>query len=96
MKIAELFLTVHSDEFKASASFRVASVTPKTLKVEGRQTAKLGPRTAHVPLTIEIPPDTPAEDHLGTQIGPLAKILLDTGLPENKQLKILVRYAVEE
>lgn len=92
---AQLLLTVRSDNL-ASADFRVASIAPKTLHVHVGKLEKLGSHTGHIPLTIEIPPGTPPEDHLGTEIGPLAKILLDTGLPEDKQLKILVRYAVED
>jgi hypothetical protein len=90
---AQLFLTVRSDALK-QANFRVTKVVPKTLKVTLGKMQSIGPNVGRVPLTIEIPPGSPPDDHLGTQIGPLAKIMLDTGLAENEQMRILVRYAV--
>jgi hypothetical protein len=90
-----LYLTVRGDALK-QADFRVEKVSPPTLKATLGQMEHEGPDVGRVPLNIEIPPGTPPEDHLGTQIGPLAKILIGTGLPESKQLRILVRYAIEE
>ena len=90
-----LYLMLRGDALK-QANFRVDKIQPATLKVTVGKLEKLGADVGRVPLTIEIPPGTPPEDHLGTALGSLARIYLDTGLPDNKQLLILVRYAVEE
>lgn len=90
-----LYLTVRGDALK-HADFRLAEASPNTLKVTVGKMEKLGAEIGRIPLTIEIPPGTPPEDHLGTQIAPLARVLLDTGLLDNKQMRIFVRYAVED
>ncbi|HEX3997992.1 MAG TPA: DUF1573 domain-containing protein [Pirellulales bacterium] len=92
---AVLYLMIRGDALK-QADFRVAKVVPTTLKATVGKLQKLKADVGRVPLTIEIPPGTPSEDHLGTPIAPLARIFLDTGLPDNKQMQILVRYAIEE
>lgn len=89
------YLMIRGDALK-QANIRLDKVSPQTLKVSVGKLEKLGPDVGRVPLTIEIPPGTPPEDHLGTQLAPLARIFLDTGLPEPKEMRLLVRYAVEE
>lgn len=91
----EAFLMVRGDALK-QADIRLQKVVPDTLKVTVGKLEKLGPDVGRVPLTIEIPPGSRPEDHLGTQLAPLARIFLDTGLPEPKEMRLLVRYAVEE
>jgi len=90
-----VYLTLRGDALK-QADVRLDKVLPETLKVTVGKLEKFGPDAARVPLTIEIPPGSRPEDHLGTQLGTLAQIFLDTGLAEPKQMRLLVRYAVEE
>jgi hypothetical protein len=90
-----LYLMIRGDALK-QADIRLNNVVPKTLKVSVGKMEKMGPEVGRVPLMIEIPPGSRPEDHLGTQLGPLARIFLDTGLPDDKQMRILVRYAVEQ
>jgi hypothetical protein len=92
---AVLYLTVRGDALK-QADFRLNKVMPDTLKVTVGKMEKWGPDAGRVPLTIEIPPGSQPVDHQGTELAPLAQIFLDTGLPDNKQMRLLVRYAVEE
>jgi hypothetical protein len=47
-------------------------------------------------LTIEVPRGARAVNHLGNDQGKLARVILDTGLPDAPQLQILVRYVVKE
>ena len=52
-----------------TSDLRLDKVTPSTLKVTVGKLEKLGPDVGRVPLTIEIPPGSRPEDHLGTQLG---------------------------
>lgn len=90
-----IYLTLRGDALK-QADVRLDKVLPETLKVTVGKTEKFGPDAARVPLTIEVPAGSRPEDHLGTQLGTLARIFINTGLSEPKQMRLLVRYAVEE
>jgi hypothetical protein len=90
-----LYLMIRGEAMK-QANIRLDKVLPDTLKVTVGKLEKIGPDAARVPLTIEIPAGSRPEDHLGTDLASLARIFLDTGLAEPKQMRLLVRYAVEE
>jgi hypothetical protein len=90
-----IYLTLRGDALK-QADVRLDKVLPETLKVTVGKTEKFGADAARVPLTIEIPPGSRPENHLGTELAKLARIFVDTGLSEPKQMRLLVRYAVEE
>jgi hypothetical protein len=49
-----------------------------------------------IPLTIEIPPGAPPANHLGSDQGKLGEVILKTGHPEVKQLRINLHFAVEK
>ncbi len=54
-----------------------------------------GGAVVRIPLTIEIPPDTPDANYLGSP-GKLGRIVLETTHPEAKQVRLLVQVAVEK
>jgi Protein of unknown function (DUF1573) len=90
----ELYLLVR-DEAQAKAQIAIADCPPPLKLIVG-QPEKLDAAATKVPLTLELPRGTRPVDHWGTQDGKLARILLDTGLADTKQLQILVQYIVVE
>jgi hypothetical protein len=48
------------------------------------------------PVTIVIPPGSPSANHLSAKVGKLGEIILETTHPEAKQIKVPIRFAVEE
>ena len=76
---------------------KLAKAAPAPLKVTIGKREPLTPTTSRIALTIEIPRGARPVNHLGSsEEAKLARILLDTGLPEPKQLQILVQFLVEE
>jgi hypothetical protein len=74
----------------------VGEVSPSFIKVTiGEKRAINDGAVVQVPVTVEIPPGSPAANHLGSSIGKLARITLETTHPEAKQVKLPVRFAVE-
>jgi len=47
-----------------------------------------------IPISITIPAGSPACNHLGSQLGGLGRIVLETGHPDVPKLTIPVRVAV--
>jgi hypothetical protein len=90
----EFYLLVR-DEAQAKAQITVAD-SPSPLKTAVGKPEKLDAAATKVPVTIEVPRGSRPVDHWGTQDGKLARVLLDTGLPDAKQLQILVQYIVVE
>lgn len=76
---------------------RVGEVQPPFLKVSVGKPEPIGDGAViKFPLTIEIPPGSPSANHLGSKVGKLAQIVLETTHPEAKQVKVPVRFATEE
>jgi Protein of unknown function (DUF1573) len=76
---------------------KVREASPKWLKITiGEPTDLGGGELVRVPITVEIPPGSPAENHMGNQQGKLGEILIDTGHPEAPSLRLQVRFAVGE
>jgi Protein of unknown function (DUF1573) len=92
---AELFLLVR-DVAQDKVNLKLTGPTLEPLKVTIGKLEKLPPSAARIPLTIEVPRGARAVNHLGNDQGKLARVILDTGLPDAPQLQILVRYVVEE
>jgi hypothetical protein len=90
----ECYLLVR-DDAQAKAHLTVA-VSPPPLKVTVGKPEKLDAAATKIPITLEVPRGSRPVDHWGTQDSKLARILLDTGLPDVKQLQILVQYIVVE
>ena len=76
--------------------FNPLEVTPSWLKVSlGQWTEINNGAVILIPLMIEIPPESPPANHLGSEQGPLGKIILETTHPQVPKLQIFVRFAVE-
>ncbi len=91
---AKLFLMVRGTP-AADVRLKIDSIKPDDLQATLGAAEKLSPTVARVPLAIEIPPGSRPVAHLGNQQGHLVQLFIDTGLAEPKQLRILIRYAVE-
>jgi hypothetical protein len=75
----------------------VGEVEPDFLRVTiGEKTEINQGAVVQFPLTIEIPPGSPYVNHLGSKLGKLAQIIIETTHPDAKQVKIPLRFAVEE
>lgn len=76
---------------------RIGEVWPDFMKVSvGEKSSINDGAIVQFPLTIEIPPGSPSANHLGSKLGKLARIVLDTTHPEATQVKVPVRFAIEE
>lgn len=74
---------------------QVRSVNPDFLKVtfgERRELAR--GNLVQVPMTVEIPAGSRPAVHLGNDQGKVGEILIDTGHPDAKSMRIPVRFAV--
>jgi hypothetical protein len=93
---AELFILAHGPHQKQLHP-TVKQITPDVLKVTfGQLVGGTGDSPVRVPLTVEIPPGTPAMLHLGGEEGKLGEILIDTNDPEAATIRIRVRFAISE
>jgi len=79
------------------AQITVGEVWPEFLKVTVGDKSEINDgAVVQYPLTIEIPPGSPYVNHLGSQLGKLARVVIETTHPDAKQVKIPIRFAVEE
>lgn len=81
--------------YREAVDLKVVKVTPDFLKVTVGKPRTIGKAVTLFPLTIEIPPGSPAANFLGSQQGKLGNIILDTGHPETPQLRMHLRMVVE-
>jgi hypothetical protein len=76
---------------------KVGEVWPAFLRVTIGEKGKIGDgAVVKFPLSIEIPPGSPSANHLGSKVGKIARITLETTHPDARQVKVPVRFAVEE
>ena len=76
--------------------FELQSVEPSLLKVSlGKPGEINNGAVMQMPLTIDIPKNSPPANHLGSDQGKLGEILLKTTHPRVPKLRILVRFAIE-
>jgi hypothetical protein len=81
----------HAKDFKPS----VRSVKPDQLKISfGERREQFRGNVVQVPMTVEIPLGSRPALHLGNTQGEVGEILIDTGHPEAKTLRIPVRFGV--
>jgi hypothetical protein len=93
---AELYILAHGRHRK-DLHPTIKEVTPDVLKVKlGKPVATVDDGPVRVPVTVEIPPGSPAMLHLGGEEGKLGNILIDTGDKEAEQIRIRVRFAIGE
>jgi hypothetical protein len=92
---AELLLIVREGaQEKVNVTLPEPAPTPLVVTIGKREQHE---STLQIPLTIEVPRGAKPVNHLGrSRDTALARILLDTGLPEPKQLRISVMYLIEE
>ena len=73
----------------------VVETVPASLKVEVGEPTAIGEGVVvRIPLSISIPAGSPTCNHLGSKLGGLGRIVLETGHPDVPQLTIPVRVAV--
>jgi hypothetical protein len=71
-------------------------IVPDLLEVEAGSGQQLGAGPVfRFPLTIRIPPRSRAANHLGTKPADLGQIVIETGHPQEPELRLLVRFAVK-
>ena len=77
-----------------------AAITPEWLKVTLGEPSELkssaGGGVTQIPLSIEIPPGQPPVNHLGTDQGKYAEVILETTLPDVKQFRMYVQFVVTQ
>jgi hypothetical protein len=81
--------------FRKEIEFKVASKSPEFLEVAIGERIDQGLVT-QVPITISVPAGTPPANHLGTALGKMGEIVLETNHPDLKQVPIKVYFAVED
>jgi hypothetical protein len=91
-----LFLLVRG-EHRGGVEFKLSKVEPPWLQVTLGEPKELeGAAVAQIPLKIEIPPDSPQVNHLGNELGKYAEINLETTHPAVKQVRMYLKFAVEQ
>ncbi len=76
--------------------FKPTDVTPEMLHVSlGKRTEINNGVVVQMPLLIEIPPNSPPANHLGSEQGRMGEIILETTHPHVPKLRIYVRFAIE-
>jgi hypothetical protein len=90
-----LFLVIHGAARK-EVTFKAAHVVPDCLKVRFGPRSEINGKVVQMPLLIEVPPDSPMVNHLGSERGNLGEILLETTHPHVPKMRILVRMAIKE
>lgn len=76
------------------------AITPTWLKVTVGEPSELksgsGGGVTQIPLSIEIPPGQSPVNHLGTDQGKYAEVILETTLPDVKQFRMYVQFVVTQ
>ena len=76
--------------------FKVTEIMPDWLQVDFGPTREINNGAAtRTPLTIRIPKGSPPANYLGPDETQFGKIVIETNHPEEPELQILVRFAVE-
>jgi hypothetical protein len=92
---ANLFLLA-GGPYRNQVHPKLKSVSPEFLKVTvGEPAAVEGAEQVRIPLTVEVPADAPPGNHMGGKDGKLGEIVLETGHPEARTMRIPVRFAIE-
>ena len=80
---------------RKEVEFKPMRVAPSVLKVSLGQRSEINSgAVVQIPLTIDIPQDSPPMNHLGSEQGELGEIILETTHPQVPKLRILVRFAI--
>jgi hypothetical protein len=80
---------------REQVKFKIKSIDPaSSLRAELGEPTALGGKSVSWPLTIEIPPGAAPVNRVGSALGRLARIELDSGTPEVPSYSLQVRMAV--
>jgi hypothetical protein len=91
----ELTLVVRGPARK-DVKFELLRINPGLMKVELGKPHEINKGAViQLPLTIDIPKNSPPANHLGSEQGKLGEIILKTTHPLVPKLRILVRFAIE-
>lgn len=83
----------HRHEIK----FTVAKKFPEFLEVKlGEMTEVNQGHVTQIPITIRVPPGSPQANHLGTVLGKIGEVVLETNHPDLKEVPLKIYFAVEE
>ena len=89
-----LFLTVKGPH-RESVKPVVRQVVPESLQVTVGEAKPIGGgNVLRIPLTVTVPPGSPAVNHICSPQAPAGRIVLDTGHPESPTLTIRVCFAI--
>lgn len=76
--------------------FSVAKKTPEFLQVSFGEMVEVNQGlVTQVPITIEVPKGSPQANHLGSNIGEMGEIVLETNHPDAKEVRLRVQFAIE-
>ena len=90
-------LLVVRGPLRKDVEFRVERVTPDVLQVRFGQSSEINDGTVvQVPLFIDIPRGSPSGNYFGSEQGKMGEIVLATTHPEVPELRIFVRFVIEE
>ena len=90
-------LLVVSGPYRQQVQFSDVRTTPEWLQVKlGEKTPINDGAVFQTPLTIQVPKDRRPANYLGSEQGELGEILISTNHPQVRQLRIGVRFAIEE
>lgn len=78
---------------RQEVELRPPQVEPAMIKATLGERQELGNVVA-VPLTIEIPPGSPAANHLGSSLGAMGEVTIDTVPPELGPIRLQVAFAI--
>ena len=95
---AEAALTITArGPYCKEVKFEPQEISPSLLQVEIGKTKELaGGSVTQTRLTIRVPKGSPPVDHSGSEQGKLGRVVLGTNHPLSHQLRIYVRFAVED
>jgi hypothetical protein len=79
------------------AEFKPARIAPEFVEIDlGKTTSVSNGALTRTPLTVRIPAGSPPGNHLGPPQGELGRIVIETNHPQQPQLEILLRFAVQD
>jgi hypothetical protein len=92
----KLFVLVRG-KFRKEVKLKPVESVPALLKVEvGEPRSLMNGSLVQMPLTIRIPKGSPPANHLGSEVGRLGRVTIETSHPVAPTLRIYVRFAVKD
>ena len=94
----KLFVLLRGDR-RHEVAIKTGKIDPSWLKVTLGEPSELKSGdggVTQVPLTIEIPPGMPPVNHLGTDQGKYAEVVLETTHPQVSEIRMNLRFVIEQ